>query len=1582
LCIGLLGTCSTARAQPGREPSGYEVAIRGSIAPLWGRPVRIRGVAYRVLGLAGLSPLPGAQVEARHGFPPARPEAQPWTVVRADPRGAFELEVPLTNQVSSESFIEMRVGDGATSRTFRFSLRPEPPVRVDLTTDRRLYEPGEEVHVWSRVTDRRSLRPLGAIPAAFSINGRRRSVTTDEGGVAAFHFRLPHDAPEGNWDVNVVAAGQLASHSVRVSARVQQRLFGRIWTIPATVQPGAPVRIAVEARTPSGAPVRDAAVRVTVEPNREVVLEGRTDRSGVAMLESSAPAYSTDDTGFVGLEAQIDHPAHGSLSLRGGYRIAVPLTLQLDAVAPNGGLVPEIDDIFYVTLLDGEGNPPPAGTEVEARGPAVRGGVARVVSDANGIAIIPARLPLGTYVGDLDEGRAVTSVVVTVAGPLARVARLQIAVNPHVEVIPTAARSVLAPGEVLEVSLRRRGDALRRAAIIDVLGNGTVVASRRVGAGQDRVSITLPDGHLGIMNVCAQSIRQHVTEEGSTGCDAVIVRPERPSFPRLEPDRTLYRTGASARLVLHTAPGAPRSFVAISVRDLATHEGEQPFSYRFLDGAVDRAVLDPTSGASGTFLDAALAEYVESGEAAYGASPLLDPLGLPDLEQSVHMGDSENGLGRDPWPRADELRTRAIAPVMRAVEEMLEEAVASDTLGEVTVGTGRSRQFRPDLLSLMSDPPITLGGEPMTVAMIEAADPSFTFDTVARRVARRRLVHVMAALAVYLDPGDDATIQQRMAAREPADRWLARMVQLGMVADEDLADPWGGHMVLRRTPRPAFLIAVEAASYELVSLGPDGVAGTRDDVVDPFARAVPAGTPFAVASGEDDLMRLLARIAPGEAILDALRAAYQRVAAEVSEEEIGNAVAATPSEGDLGFGVGGLGLVGTGGGGGGSGYGRGAGSVPNIRTGAASAAPWTNVVSVLRERFPATLLFVPEMEVDPSGRTEITVALEDALTTYVAEAVVWSVDGWSWSARAELRVDREVVVDAPVPAIAAVGDRLRLPVRVGNRTASARELSVGLLGSDGLAALTRAPRAVTVGASDAVEVPLELHLDRPGRGRLTVAVMGTDGEPLDAVRRPLRVMRPSRRVIASEEWMGRSSGELVVVVPDQAISRPGSRIELQVGPALFGAPADPVDEAWSAAWGGATAPIGIEVRATLTNEEPLRRARALGAGWAVRSVPDSSLASVIRDIGFEVDSLRRRRSDEGAVRELSQLLLALAPAVPRLARRPALAPQLEDLLRDLRARVSSDAIALSDQPDLWALSAAALVHTAPAGADSSRVAELVHRARRHLVRVGREIWLAPMGYGPYAEPTAMLALAELGLGHTDRAFELIRTLRRWAAAGARLESFDVALARASARLLAVGPTPSHARVAVDGRWRRVALEDGVGTVSSSLLGRPGRHVVRLEVPEGMAMFARAVAIHGLPWSVVPRQHGPIRVTIEGDTGGRDDRSGLALVVRNRSARTIGSPVLEIDIPAGAELDELARGLMRRGGVTESDLLGRTLTLALQPLPPGGVRRVPLPVVWSVGGRLGGLGVTSYPRDRPDSVAVLAPRTVTIGEVRP
>lgn len=1615
----VLGLAASERAvaQVSGPRTGFEVALSGSSVAFVGRPLRLRGTAYEVRGLATLAVLPGATVRARYATDAADVAQAPWVATRAARDGTFSVDVPIAADAHGASRVDVSVGDGADERVIEVDLSSlASPLALDLMADRNLYEAGERVHVWTRVRDRAGLAPVAGTSVRFVVDGLgTRTVTTGASGVAALSLDLPETEREGERDVHVTAGQGVGrvegSTSFRVGRRDVDRLLLDVEVTPEAPAPEAPVEIVVHARTASGANVRGA--RVVAEVAGVGTIEGVTDETGTARLSTRAPAFLPDESGWVGVTVTVTHSAQGARTAQTRFVLAQARALTIEAVVPGRVLVPETDGELYVSLTEPTGDPPPAGAGVTVSGLAVRGGTFRGTTDRHGLLAVPTRLPRGAaalHQGDGScSGSVATSVDITVDGELPRAARVCVPVDPDALVAVRASSAVISSGARLDVVVSRRPVARTRDVVVDLVAVlGAVeerIESKRLSPSESRTSFVIPAGRVGVMRVRARPVEGGDASEGPGASDAVLVRPAQPVFPVLEADRPVYPVRGTAHLTVRTAAGAT-GWVALAARDLAAHGGEMPFQRRFLEGAFDRAVLDPQTPDAERLVRAALAASVTEEQPPSVAAPLVDALGAPvedaELESDVGRGDL-----RDPIPAGLELVRRGAAEMMRSVEEALASAVEGGDLDGVVVTERGRHRFADDVLG---EDAVTLGGQPATVAMLTAADPSFTFDSVARRVARQRLVTLLIALAAYLDPPEESEGAARALPGEPSERWLSRMVQLGLLDDTALLDPWGGHFGITRSRRAGALsLGVAAFGLELASPGPDGRLGTADDVRDPFERAVAAGTPWAVASGEDALMAVLSLIAPGPEVLTAITSAYARMTDAALEEQRGDAAAAGVSElygtgvggggtGEGTIGLGGLGTIGHGSGSGsGSGYGRGAGGfsgrssrVPQIRTGSASVQGGGRglLSALMRRRFPATLAFVPDHALDPSGQTVIDIPLADAVTSYRIDAIVWGPDGWTWPAELDIRVDQETVIDAPVPPFATVGDRIRLPVRIGNRTGHSVRVRAHVAASAALGGGGTDSEVVEVAANDGARVVVELVLARAGEGELTIAAMTPDGRAIDAIERPIVVLDDTRRVRDQAEAIIDRRGPVELTVPRGARARGAPDVRVTVGRALFPRSGDTVWEAWGAAMRRETLARQTADAALTALPEPesqvaagLEMAAAIGALWSDRALTDArataGLAAVTRSLGAQ------RRGERVRV----ALLLGLAPAARRPDARPALAADLRRLVTELRQLVEADSVSASDAPTMWALGAGALALSSSRADDGARVAELVRRARRTLVGAGDDLWLEADPrtgtIGGSASPSACLAIAALSIGDRELAFALVRTiLRASSATGGSARATapgEIELAGAALAMLGSARAPSVATVTIDGTATRSAIAGGVATVAAAGLGSPGAHRVDVTLDRAGVALVRASTEYGVAWTTAPAERGPVTLALTGEVGHADGRSSLVLAIHNRAPRLLSRPIVEIDLPAGAELDEPARRRLAAFSAVPPALSGRTLTLVLRPLRPAGTVRVELPIRWSIAGHVRGLGVASWADDRPRAVSILRSREVEVTE---
>ncbi|MBX3251714.1 MAG: hypothetical protein KF901_31340, partial [Myxococcales bacterium] len=414
----------------------------------------------------------------------------------------------------------------------------------------------------------------------------------------------------------------------------------------------------------------------------------------------------------------------------------------------------------------------------------------------------------------------------------------------------------------------------------------------------------------------------------------------------------------------------------------------------------------------------------------------------------------------------------------------------------------------------------------------------------------------------------------------------------------------------------------------------------------------------------------------------------------------------------------------------------------------------------------------------------------------------------------------------------------------------------------------------------------------------------------------------------------------------------------------------------------------LHARSALRSPMPHVRARAAAVLWSAPELSDEVLEAALSAI--------TPREGQALDERHAIALLALAPtlrAAPRPDRRRS-RQVARRLAETFRAGLEEAAASQSDDPALHAAVAAALAWTGERRA--AREAE--RRAARHLAKLDDAEWLqarSPTTGSQNVVPTALLALARIGDERRREAYPLVRTLTRWAFEAsalpptrAPLGADGLGLAAAALALVATGGDDPRVVAQVDGRPHELVL-GGEGTpgmaVSSLPEVEPGRaHEIVVRAAAASALRVTVTADLRVPWAADPR--GPLEVEWR-DAEGRslfasadaplraapDRPTHVVLHVRNRRPRVLSRPMVEIALPAGAEL---AATPTHGGHSARAD--GGVLTVPLPALLPGRSAQIPLAIRWGTSGALEGLGVSAWSAERPDVRTVIVPRAVLVG----
>lgn len=1674
--ILLLWPASTAFGQQAVEDGaavGYELALTGSVSAERGSNVHLSGIAYEVEGLATLRPTAGlvldGEILAYQADGTTRVVGS--ASVRSSEGGHFEIGMLVPEESLSGAFVRLRVHRAAgPGRVFDFALSQLASRLASLLTDRDRYEPGETVHVFSLVRSARGLAPIARRAVRIELLDptnatlAEREMETSTAGVATMDVELPESAMPGFYRVRIAfdPATPPTVRTIEVFQRTTERVMATMTLDQELVGPSERLTGRIHVTTPSGVAIAGAQVELHVGSGSGELTELVTDAAGNARIDTNAPSFLSGDAEIQSAWARITHPAYGSITTSASYTLSRTRWL-VSATPEGGGLVPEIDSQLFLTVADPRGRPITAGTSVDVRGLGIAGGHATATTDAHGVAMITVRLPRGAAArlsgGACGRSVASTTLDVEIGTTPAVSASVCSPVALEAGVLVRAQSPIATPGARVELEISRRPSSQGRVVLVEALFQGRAVAFSWLAGSASHGSLTLPSDLSGVITIRARPVapadaRSPLDQPGATSfgvgaTTAILVRPADAFALTVTPDQPLHGVQEHAMVSLTTSAPPTQAWAALVARDEAQLGGESDFAIEWILGELREAIRAGAGPQHDRYVRAALA----AGLALDTRATVAPPLVRDAWDDGGRYYGRADGILRDPIAMREELVRRGVAQVMVALEGLVQRLGSNQELrDQVTHTTGRRVEFAPDVLRYMHDQGqigamTTLGGEPMTVAMLTATDPSFSFDSAARRVARARLVRLLVTLASLTNADDEAAL--RASAGAPPDRWLSLLVQLGMLAPDDLVDPWGHAFVMRRATgrRASVVVSERALDWELSSPGPDGVPGNGDDVRDPFQRAIPRGTPYAVACGEDALLAQLSTIAPGQQVLAAMAMAYQRLGLAAQEERRGGVVTATTSEStstpmappmeaqmvEMG-GYGGEGMA----------LGR---AAPTTRAPSphrsmrsadedemspepeASDMPDQDADGILdlddafdamatagaliREDFPATLFFVGEVALDAAGHATVDVPLADAITTYRLEAIAWTSSGWITSGRATVRVDQEAMVDAPVPEAATIGDVLRLPVRVQNRTDAVLRAQ--------LSAAVEGDVSIDVGALSVLEVPphgaaeqiVTLTLRTSGEGALVIRAAHEDGRALDAVRRPIRVFDDARLVREHREALIEDGGSLSIDLPPQAQNRGPAQLRLSVAGAIFGdvsdlADADPFWAGFTLAIDGVTLPDDIadqlagwlriderygNVESYYNGRDAQQVALAIGAMWNDPRLDDRSIGGALRYLGilFADQGEGELAPYYGGLRSASLTLLALAPAV-RSTGRSELRESLDTLVGQLRRAASTEGASAVESPEAWARVAAALFLSRRAGDDDARAVEMLRRTERSVITVGDVAWLEPDtedgSMEPRVAPTALLALARIAHGDARGALPLIRSLAEVARGAPRWPAAARALAATAAALLATGPGEGPLEVTLDGARVETRLEAG-GVVLATLpdAARPGSHTLVFDLPDGALALLRLDVRYGMPWDVAPLREAPITIEWSGETGARDTRSGLSVTVQNRGTRVLTHPIVEIEMPAGTELDEPTREALAGLLVAAPSMEGTTLHLELRPMAPAGYVRLPIRARWAVSGTLRGLGVSVYDEAGPGAsglraTAILPSRAVEIADHGP
>lgn len=1556
--------------------TGVELGLEGSLQVARGGQLRWLVTAYEVVGLQQIRPALEATVSLTTSLDPAEVAAEATTDQYG--RAVLEMAVPEDAPSSFRAVLRLRSAS-EIQRRFELTVTVDDPRELQLHAARQQVRPGGIVRVFGRLQHGSSGGPLPQDSIELTLRDQQgrplrpsQRVVTDRAGLFAHSFRL---RPEDQQMVAVRARAGDDEHSIerQVTVRIVEPQAPPMLLAlePEAVVIRSSQRIAVPLalRTGTGRPVTGAVVTLDGVDEDEPGRRSTTDRRGRAELSWQAPRLTSGFTDHV-IRVTAVHERLGRVT--SSTRVRVAASDWAAALSVEGGaLVPELGGRVWVRTTGIDGLPARAGVPVQLRGPRLEGSPLRAETDESGIATFEVELtdaPAGA--SDRCGGDNAAAIEVTVGAGARRAGDLDacLPLDPDATARVRVGPPLSTPSGQVRVEVARapvaRGLPVSVALLAQRSGRLVALGARVLDGDEDALELELPSEVSGQVVVRARPLHGDERQEVRGGSALIWVAPGRPQEARVE----LIADHERAVLGFDGAAEGERSAYVIG---LPIDEADQ-LRQRLRAGSLGPLgdLRRAPAEASEALLTAALAAAVPRDA---GAPAILRAgegvVPVPAPENPVALG-----LLRDPWRSRARFVTGRLALIFRAIEQQVAQALP-ERIDDVAVREGRGWRFNSEILeaiaeadTLSGEGATGLGGAPLTIDQLQDFDRAFTYNNVARRITRERLFHLYLALRQLVQTNGFDLPWSRLG--DPAE-WLralpGQMVTgAGSLRREELVDGWGRPFVLRRARggRSRFTFVDPLGGWELVSTGPDGRAGTGDDLWDPTARVLPRGSAYAEAVGEDVLVARLGGVELGRATIDMLQSSVSVFRGPV----------------------------------------RGVPRRPESATEGLIHQLWHQLPSPIERRPDALALRRPDEPGDGAAGEVFTLPAEGGSVPLELdeEPRTWGVVVWAWTRQGFPAVAGDsatagapLLVEADLPRWIRQGESVTVPLQVTNLTTEARQLQLSARTDGPLEAQTPARLALEAEASDSSELVIEGQ--EIGRGSIELNLADAQGEVLRSLIIPVRVETARMPVrlragaaLTARRWRTElelpsdaesAAGRVVVLTPSGLSGDPDLAELREDDPALL---------AWAATLNGRA--LSAAQRAALDRAQrpdgmvqgrEVALATACGViAWSALGADDEEATRALRSARSALPGTPPISDDDPTamtVRTASAVLAALAPGG---------VAEVEGGIHDARDPVALYAAQMRlslrrtihvapEEPSLLARAAAALLLADPRDGHGRA---MLDRALDHLEEGEAGSLVAPSerrdSRVEALTATLALAIAAHQVGRDEIAGELLRGAMASENVLTRIGGELTFWMLAAAAYGAMG-TGTPERVTVDTGEGEQVVDLASGRAVIPIEGvRAGRsRTLTVEREGGPGLLVRAEVVMGRGFE--SRDQGPLALEIQGDVGDQGELAALELSVT--ADRPVPSTVLEIQLPSGIDARNQLVDLLTASGTVRRAEPRRPgfIQVHLGPLAEGAVQVIPLPLHWTVSGDLRGLGVIAYPATEPSAMTVLAPRDLPI-----
>jgi hypothetical protein len=265
----------------------------------------------------------------------------------------------------------------------------------------------------------------------------------------------------------------------------------------------------------------------------------------------------------------------------------------------------------------------------------------------------------------------------------------------------------------------------------------------------------------------------------------------------------------------------------------------------------------------------------------------------------------------------------------------------------------------------------------------------------------------------------------------------------------------------------------------------------------------------------------------------------------------------------------------------------------------------------LREYFPETLLWQPNLETDKQGRASLKFKLADNITTWKLALIGTTVDGQIGTAEADIRAFQPFFAELDPPKVLTEGDEIALPVVLRNYLDKAQSVDLQFKPESWFTLLSPARKQSVVKANDsAKEIFAFRAIAAIKDGKQRVTAIGSTNS--DAIEKTVNVHPDGEELAQTTGNVFGAAGALDVNVPADAIK--GSvQAELKIYPNLLAHVTEGIEGILQRPYG-----CGEQtVSSTYPNVMALRLLKSTGQGEEGRSAAIAAKARKYAQAGYD-----------------------------------------------------------------------------------------------------------------------------------------------------------------------------------------------------------------------------------------------------------------------------------------------------------------------------------------------------------------------------